>query len=793
MKKALLLFATVLAGFAAEAQNKLLFEEKTAEAYQLKYNAGTSGDSQVQLNTIINLLKDNKATPKHGRPPRTPEFTLRFEQQASIADAGDVLKLKVQVGKPQLSGSTDYRGFDLGDALLPDKYKAKVKLLNEKNEVVKVYEQTITLKLNGMALLEEQVPDTAANQNFKLQVEEEQVVYTSEDVRQLQEQLALVRAYFAAEADVLQALQEAAHILPDDIDRLPLQERNLVALEQQYDQLEKQNFTEKLNLNQQDPQRLKYKLNQLGQVLDERRKAIEYTFATLDQQFYNRGVSLINGGNASAAQVYFDKSVAANPNFAPAHVQLARIDLRNGYIREATNRTRDVLTRMRVDPQTEQLALSLAHDIYRVHISEGDKLTFRGEYDNALDAYAEARDLCRTIGGLRCNMQALNDGEGRAANGVYRSLVENGKRLLSRNELQEAERVAREALSFQKEYADVLQTTAEADDLLGQVKFQYYVRFIDEGKRFLAQQNYRSALSQFEEALELEQNYRFKPVQELRQLSQKAAKPVLLAMLGEGYEQAMQNRLPNARQTAADATAMQERYALVQDAEVQGKYKLLRERIFTQECMNTQAAYDGHYQKAQALERERRYIAADQAYVAAIKAAEGNVACGIATFTATDRRTAIAAAAAYQRKLEEANRLIGKNKYSEGIALYEEAKALYLAQQVNKYGLDHISLYNFAKNHQRQPFTATVVGYYTNQGEEQVAVQLLTQLLEKGYRKGKTKKVQQQLGQQLAQKDVQQGEVQDEKVLAAKYSQHNHSLKHLKKAYEKTHKQLTKG
>lgn len=36
MKKAILLFASVLAAFAAEAQTKLLFEEKTAEAYLLK-------------------------------------------------------------------------------------------------------------------------------------------------------------------------------------------------------------------------------------------------------------------------------------------------------------------------------------------------------------------------------------------------------------------------------------------------------------------------------------------------------------------------------------------------------------------------------------------------------------------------------------------------------------------------------------------------------------------------------------------------------------------------------------
>ncbi|AKD05597.1 hypothetical protein PKOR_08645 [Pontibacter korlensis] len=781
-----------LTAYSAEAQQKLLFEEKTAETYLLKYGTG-SDNSQVQLNNIIDILNENQVTTRSGRPPRKPEFTLRFEQHTQVIDTGDKLQLKVQVAKVQVSGSTDYKDFDLGEALLPDKYKAKVKLLNAKNEVVQEYARTIMLKPKGVALLEEQIPDTAANQNYKLQVVEEQVEYTAVDVQQLKEQLNLVRAYFAADAKVLQALKEVALILPDDIDRLPLHDRNLYELEKQYELLKKENYVDKLNLKQQDPQRLKYKMEQLQQVLQERRKAVNYTLATIHEHFYNRGVSMLNNGNASVAQTYFAKSVEANPNFAPAHVQLARIDLRNGYIREATNRTRDVLTRMRVDPQTEQLALGLAHDIYAAHITEGNRFTTRGEYQNALEAYAEARDLCSTIGGLRCSMQALNDGEARAANGVYRAMVDNGKRLLSRNDLQEAERVVNEALDFQEDYDYVLHNATEASELMNQVKFQYYLRFIDEGKRFLTQQDHRAALSRFEEALVLEQRYTFRPVQELRLLSQKAAKPVLLAMLNEGYEQAMQNRLGNARQTAADATVMQERYALVQDVEVQNKYKLLRERIFTQECINTQADYDKHFQNAEALVREKKFIAADQAYETAIKAADAKAECGIATFTAIDGRGAIAAAANYQRKLEEANRLIAKSRYDEAILLYEEARAFYLAQQVNKYGLDHISLYNFAKDHPKQPFTAAVVSYYANEKQEQVSVQLLALLLEKGYRTGKTKKVQQQLGQQLALKDVQQGEVQNAKVLSLKYSQNNNDLKQLRKAYEKERKRLAKG
>lgn len=788
MKKALLFLFTCMLSLVAQAQHKILFEEKTSEAYQLKY----SSSNQAPLQGLLQVLEQHQVTTANGRPPRKPELTLRFMQQAQVIDAGEVLHLKVQLMKPELSGSTQYKDFHLGDALLPARYKAQVKLLNAKGEVVHKYTRAVEMQANGAELLAVQLPDTAANQNYRLLVEQEELEYQAKDVTELRERLRLVQAYYTADVRVLQALQEVSRIRPDDIDRLTFQNRQLQELERSYTYLKDENLPQKLNLKQQDPQRLTYKLKQLEEVLQERRKAINYSFATLDEQFYNRGLGLLQNGNGSAAQAYFAKAVDANPHFAPAHVQLARLDLRNGYLREATNRTLDVLIRMRTDPHTKNMAIALAHEVYLAHLSKGNGHTSEGYYQEALEAYAAARDFCGAVGGLRCNLQVLNDGEAKAAGGLYRTMLEQGKKLLAQQDLQEAERVANEALRFQRQYDYALHNAGGATELLGQVKFQYYLLMIDKGKQALAQQQYQAALTHFEEAEELEQNYTLAPVRELRQLAQRAAKPVLLAMLRQGYEQAMQNNLSGARSISAKVNTLQERHALVQDKEVQQQYTLLRERIFTQECANAQANYDKHFRNAQALEHEQKFIAADQAYSAAIQAAEENQACAIASFTAQDARAVIAAAVAYQRQLEQANYSISRKKYTDATIAYEEARKLYLAREVNKFGLDHISLYNFAKGHRTKDFTAAVVGFYIGMGEEQVALDLLKELLAGGYRKGKTKKVQQQLGQQLAQRDVQQGQPQDAKQQAAKYSQSNRNLKKLRKAYEKERKRLSR-
>ncbi|GAB3198831.1 hypothetical protein GCM10027293_16440 [Pontibacter aydingkolensis] len=770
-----------------QAQTKIIFEGNTSDTYLMKYGSS----NQTSLNNIITILDNAQVTTKGGgRPNRKPEFTVRLEQHARITDNGDQLLLQINLKNAAVTGDVSNKGFDLADVLKPEELKYKVWLLDGNNKKVKGYDQRLSLYGNNQKMLEVTIPDTAANQNYKLKVEEKQVIYTSVTENRLNERLNLVKEYFTAEAKIQRALQDVAHIRPDDVDRIDLQDRNLKEMEMLHANLKSQ-LGEKLDLDKNDPQRLKYKLTQLQETLQDRRRAINHTLATLDQQFFNRGLALMQRGNRSGAQVYFVKSVEANPRFAPAHVELARLDFMNGYIREASNRTRDVLTSMRVDRETEAIALELMYDISGAFISSGNTLTTRGEYHNALASFAEARELCNTIRGLRCNTTTLAEGEGRAALGVYRGLVDNGKRLLGRNDLREAERVAEEALAFQRDYDFVLSREQEATELMGQVKFQYYLQHIDLGKRYLSQQNYDAALREFEGALELESRYTFKPVQELGELAQKAAKPILLAKLTEGYEQAMQNRLSNARATASAATAMQDRYDLQSDAEVLSKYNLLRERIFTQECINTQASYDKHYQNARDLISQRKYVAADQAFMAAIKAADEMADCNVATFTAKDGRNEILAAATYQRMLEDVNRLVSSKRYTDAVALYEKGRGYYLDNGVGKYGLNHSSLFNFAKDN-KQDFTAHVVGYLASIQEEKIAVQLLTSLLDRGYAKRKTKKVQEQLGKQLAVKDAGNSTWQEAKVLAAQYSQNRKDLKKLRKAYEKEVKRLAK-
>ncbi|MCP2042449.1 hypothetical protein [Pontibacter sp. HSC-36F09] len=795
MKRALLLIWLLTAAVAVQAQSQLVFNEAIPVSFLIKQEAAGSS-SQVNSNKLIQLLTEGGSTTSKtgGRPSRKPEFVVRLEQHSRIARAGDQLQIKVQLQQIGVNGDVHYRGFDLGNVLLPEQAKMTIRLLNSQQKEVKRYSLPIlNLKPNGIVALEISVPDTANSQGYTLKVESLDLVYTQVDVQELEGQINLIKDYYAADATLNKMLQDVVLIKHDDVDRIKQEDKRLRDMEEMLDKLQDKRFSDKLSLNQYDPQRYTSKSNQLNQLMKERRKAVNHTLATLDQQFYNRGISLMARNNLAAASTYFVKSLEVNPRFAPAHLQLARLDFMSGNLQGAAGRTRDILTQMRVDPETQQMALGLAHDIYSSFMAEGHAHNGRGDYRSAVAAYADARALCSTLGGLRCNMPALNDGEGRAVYGYYRSMVEEGKRFLSRGDLAQADQLANEAYTFQRQYDYLLRDAPEAAELQGQVKYQYYVQHIDKGRQAMKSKDYRYALEQFESALALEQGYTFQPVRELGNLLQQAAKPVLLIQLAEGYTLAMNNRLSDARAVATSAENMRSRYALERDTEVQGKYIELRDRIFTQECRNVQADYDRHYQNAQALVREKKFIAADQAYQAALHAAETKVTCTIATFTAEDGRATIADATAYQSMLEEANRMVATGRYTDAIQRYNTAEQHYLSKKVARFGLDHISLYNFAREQSKLAFTASVVDHFTSIHQEKAALQLLTNLLNHGYAKGKTKKVQQQLGIQLAIQDVSSGRTEAAKVLAAGYTQGDKKLKHLGKAYEKERKKLAKG
>lgn len=285
MKKYILPIYLIVVAFVANAQTRLLFEETTPEAYLMKASAPESS-SQQNINSLIGLLSNEDVrSSKGGRPSRKPEFVVRFEQQARISDAGEKLQLKVQLNKVAVSGDVSYKGFDLGDVLLPEKLNFKVQLLDAQDKEVKAYSKSVAMYgKSSFVILDETIPDTAASPKYKLRIIDKELVYSGENVRLVREQMEVVRAYYLADAALVKMLQDVALVLPDDIDRLPQQERNLRRIEDAFAVAKEAPFKKILNLRQNDPLKYVARLKEVELKLQERRGAINHALATLELQ-----------------------------------------------------------------------------------------------------------------------------------------------------------------------------------------------------------------------------------------------------------------------------------------------------------------------------------------------------------------------------------------------------------------------------------------------------------------------------------------------------------------------------
>jgi hypothetical protein len=327
--------------------------------------------------------------------------------------------------------------------------------------------------------------------------------------------------------------------------------------------------------------------------------------------------------------------------------------------------------------------------------------------------------------------------------------------------------------------------------LLRDVQQEVYLNYLADGRRALQAKQYSTALQALEKGQKLASDFSLTTAVDAEKLLKQAARPVVLEKIAQGQLQANVNKLPQARLVAAEVTNLQIRYGLVNDQELDGKFRSLSQGIFTQECANAQATYDQHYQLALRYGSERKFAQAAAELDQAIAAAKGNGGCAIASASAEAEIARIDAPAHYQELLQQADGLINQGKMTEAVQVYQAASQHYEATDVARFGISHASLLAFASAHDNKVFVAEVAKRAAATGDAEGALALVKRLVTLDYSKYNLNKLQEHVGQQLATHDAQTNPKADYKQQANTYTGGGKDLKKLNKAYQKQFKKLT--
>ncbi|RNI26073.1 tetratricopeptide repeat protein [Rufibacter latericius] len=766
----------------AEAQSKVLYEQNKQETFSI------SSFTNSDLNALAQQLgRDN-----HHRSGKLV-VAGDFEQREKITRSGDQVEINASVKNLRVRERVLFREFDFADALTPTVINAKVQLIGREDKVLQTFDiSNKSLGQDGTAVLvQTSLKDTSDFSGYKLRVVEKKLGFSAGNHGAVQERLTWVKRYYEADDRLAQLSRDLQLINPNDIDHLTAHIDRLKVLERELDHLYDSRMERELALNQHDPVQLRRRVRDLDGRFKERGIALEQMWARLPEIFYNRGLELAMNGNSRAGREFFERSLQANPVFAPAHLQLARLDFKEGYLKEAGLRTRELLNRMQVDPETYRFGQELALDIQNAYVRQGEQLNNQGKYRQAIEQFEQAQEFCRSISRLTCRSEVWEEGIAFAKNGLYDNLLQDGRQALNQKNLAQAEKLAKEAQQFARNNKSAIDSDAAASTLMRDVQQQFYVGYLADGRKALQTKQYSAALMAFEKGKSLASDYSLTPAADAEKLLRQAARPVILEKIAEGQLQANANKLSQARTLASEVNNLQIRYGLVNDKELDGKFRTLNQGIFSQECANAQAAYNQHYQRSLQLSSEHKFAQAAAALDQALASAKENGGCAIPSATAEVELARIDVPAHYQELLQKANDLIQQNKMAEAVKVYQEASQHFASADVARFGLENAPLLAYALAHENKAFVAEAARYAAAQGDAAGALDLVKRLVSLKYTKYNLNQLQEQIGQLLATRDAQANPKGDYKQLANTYTGGNKDLKTLNKAYQKHFKKLT--
>lgn len=784
MKNFLLGIALCISSSIAFGQKQILFNETTNPTYEFKFK-NSSEDNQTQINTIIELLaKENNQS------LRGMEYIVSYTQQLKITKMNREYHALVKINNLSVSGDTKCHDFDISDILIPDHLLLNIAITVAPHHTIKYeYNNTHYSLHPNQQEIEYTFTDSILLEEIKILINETQFVYSTQDINAIEDKINLIKSYYSTEAGLQTTYTSLQNLDPANLDLITINNTTLLNAEAFIDKLKKENFPSKLNLQKNDPIHYIQKLNSLIDLATKIRNVIDYNLKNIDQLYYNKGIDLLSYGKTEMAKDYFNKSVDFNSLFAPSHFQLASIDFENGNIVDAEARAKDIVYKMNPDPLTQEATFKLLYSISDVYYIEAKKRIQNQEFKAALDQLYKMQSICSSVPGMFCSKE-MYEAIGQAKVGIYYNILDEASVYLEKDDLKNAEQKVSDASTFQKNNSTYIKSNADADEVLRKIYAKHYYNYINIGKQYVNNTNYQAALDEFEKAEKIENDFDLMRHVDLSALEKLAAKPVIKKLIDEGNSYVKQNYTSKAKSNITKIEQLQTKYGLTDDTEVNLALTDFKEKLYTQECLNTNHHYNQLVESANNKIFNKQFVEAQTILNQAKNYASGNGVCVIPSSLADQKLNEILAAATYQNMINESNNLINNQKYEQAVQNYINAGKYFEQYKITSFGLLHTATFLYISNASKSEFKIYGATYYMNQKEYEKALSLLTDVAHKNYKSSSFKQAQIRFGREKAIIDKTEKPSENPKVYVLKYTNNDKKLKYIRKAYVKQWKKM---
>lgn len=721
----------------------------------------------------------------NGKPTESTSILLQFSLNVTHEQSPQGIRVLASIRDWRTSGDVIYRGFSLGDLLVPEQVNLNILTLEGPGNIIA---RTYTTDLNqfNQFRIAYHVP-WAYPFPVKLGFRGENVVliYSPSQTREILNRCQTINDYYAVNMMLDEAMRKLSLLPPLAPDNMDLQSAGLQEADQTLRLAKSKNYPANLVLSNGDPAGFISKLSQLENNMEARRMKINSFYASLDAYYYNKGLEALAAKKWMDADRLFQKSISINPRFAPAAFELAQLKLNNDDPLGADLEARKVWFNLQPDPVTSQKTSLLFKDIYAEYLNKAERSAQNGQWETEMSWLEKAQNLCREVNGIPCT-EALYAHKKRAREKQFETLVGSSYQSLNkdvaeaRKQYQEAEKFNKNELSGEK--------NATLDSLRDAIEIAEMEAILVGGEKSIEKKNYSDAANKAGAAVTKLEQFNLTPGERTKGRISAMALPQMKTDAEELIKKIQSDPSMNAEEAIRPFKSQQKRFYLEQNEELKKILFPVEKVIIERECKKIAEEAAGYLSKSKDNIQKKNFIMADDALLKAIELIEKKPECNLSKSSFEDERLKIIAPSTYQKLINQIIQSQVSNTYNDNVETkYKAAEKYFFEYNIDQFGLVHKPFQQFAIDNFRNSSLQSMAISFRKQGKLDNALELYKVALSRGASVSFMSEGLYDLGQAMGDRDHKAGMLYEQaKTKVNEYTNDNPDLKRFKKGYLST-------
>ena len=793
--------------------------------FTFKYTEEKSAFSGIS-NEMIAVIAEDAI-----KNPRRISFTMNTNMQIRIVTPeGRNPMVGISFGQQKLIGNIRFREFSMASVMMPNRVAFGCRFEKKDSSSFFDIPEAIDLKFteNDSTLLQCQIPHFSCDSDTVV-VYRLRFYFDEDALARFRERVTLINDYYAANA-VLDSLERKVREIDlGEINRYPgyfiiLEELNkILAI------LKEKEFSQRLELDSLDPAGFQVKYNRLSRFS---------LSATMTFQANVKTPGMLNSAFSpdslirqflDGMECYIRWSMLVTERNSEIYHEFLERYFRLNSFGDDREVIRNLVGKMFPEQDPDSALAMISGKINKAYHDRADELMKNQQYAEAVELLGNARNFSEVNPFLK---GTVNDWEiiTKAANGIYDSYlgvadgaIRNGKHEMARSYMLRAQLYRKEHAAFvtsdslfNKVFGELVAETLSLCDTLyaaaqypealdcyrefekgldsltlslihsglePKIQFCRYKNFIGQGEKNLTKFDKPEAGRNFFLARQLAEEEKYSPDPLLDSLCKVTYPFYLIHLLYSGEDRIWTNRLEMAHMFADSIAFIQRTTGVESSRELSDALAGYRRKIEERICWNANEAVEVFLLRAQRERELKDFTMAAALTDSAVSLIRQNPDCLIPSEGVKDTVSKYMQAVEFQKMQQNIILLVTTGQYEKAITGYLEMEHFFTSENIGRFGLDCIPMYDYVRERSRQELTIQAFLHFQGKNVLQEAYRYLKLLRLEDYPRKNARPFLEWLGKEVAGKDFHDQPDKDPVALVRSYTGRDQWMKRFRVAY----------